>query len=59
MEEIKNICAREFIFFQVQEKGNEKHYQEDLTKFIEIFKRDMEQRIKAKEGNTSKIREDE
>lgn len=41
-EELKNICAREFIFFQMQEKWSDPHYQADLANFIRIFTRDIE-----------------
>lgn len=44
LEEIKNIFAREFIFFQVQEKGNAPHYRQDLSHFIYIFSRDIQQK---------------
>src|SRR3990167_3919271 len=30
LDEIKIICAREFIFFQVQEDSQNPHYQDDL-----------------------------
>src|ERR1700731_2884061 len=33
LDEIKYICAREFIFFQVQEKWGEPEFEEDLKKF--------------------------
>ena len=42
LEEIKSICAREFIFFQVQEKWDDPRYQDDLRTFIAIFTRDIE-----------------
>ena len=45
LDEIKNICALEFIFFQVQEKWNDPRYQEDLSNFICIFSRDIQHRI--------------
>lgn len=41
LEELKNICAREFVFFQVQEKPAEASYQRDLANFITIFCRDI------------------
>lgn len=44
-EEIKNICAREFIFFQVQEKWNDPQYQQNLENFIHIFSKDIQQKI--------------
>jgi len=44
-EEIKNICAREFIFFQVQERCDDPRYQDDLMNFIHIFTRDIQRRI--------------
>ncbi len=45
LDDIKNICAREFIFFQVQEKWDDPRYQDDLTMFINVFSRDIQQRI--------------
>lgn len=44
LEDLKTICAREYIFFQVQEK-DDKDYKEDLDNFIKIFSRDIETRI--------------
>ncbi|OGT35101.1 MAG: hypothetical protein A3F11_07805 [Gammaproteobacteria bacterium RIFCSPHIGHO2_12_FULL_37_14] len=46
-EEIKNIIAREFIFFQLQEKWDDPHYQDDLENFINIFSRDIQHKIEA------------
>lgn len=43
MEALKTIVAREFIFFQVQEKWNDPHYQTDLANFIRTFSKDIEQ----------------
>lgn len=40
--ELKTIIAREFIFFQVQEKWNDPNYQNHLANFIRIFSRDIE-----------------
>ena len=54
-EEIKNIIAREFIFFQIQERWNQTHYQDDLTNFISIFSRDIKQRIET--YKTQQLRE--
>ena len=47
LDEIKHICAREFIFFQVQEKCNDPLYQDDLKKFIHVFSRDIQQRVNS------------
>ena len=58
LEEIQNIIAREFIFFQAQEKCNDPHYQEDLSTFIGIFSRDIKQRINAFSDSKSKMREE-
>ncbi|GEM_PF-2042152 len=58
IEDIRNICAREFLFFQVQEKGNEAHYEEDLQKFMDIFSRDIQQRIDTYKGYKAKVREE-
>jgi hypothetical protein len=44
-EEIKNIIAREFIFFQVQEKWKDQNYQNDLNRFIQILSHDIQLRI--------------
>lgn len=51
LEEIKNIFAREFIFFQVQEKGDASHYQQDLSHFIYIFSRDIQQKNGINKAN--------
>lgn len=42
VEELKTIVAREFIFFQVQEKWSDPNYQHDLANFIRTFSRDIE-----------------
>jgi len=47
LEEIKSIFAKEFIFFQVQEKLDDPHYQDDLIKFTYIFSRDIQRTIEA------------
>jgi hypothetical protein len=44
LEEIANIFAREFIFFQVQEVNCPK-YQEDLSQFFRIFSRDIQRQM--------------
>ncbi len=44
-DEIKNIFAKEFIFFQVQEKLNDPHYSDDLSDFIKIFSRDIQKKF--------------
>jgi len=58
LDEIKNICAREFVFFQVQEKWNDPRYEEDLANFICIFTRDMEQRFDTYKNYKSKMKEE-
>jgi len=45
LNEIKNIFAKEFIFFQVQEKMNDPHYPDDLSDFIKIFSRDIQKKF--------------
>lgn len=45
LNDIKNIFAKEFIFFQVQEKLNDPHYLEDLSDFIKIFSRDIQKKF--------------
>lgn len=45
LEELKYITAREYIFFQVQEKWDDPQYKEDLEKFIHVFSRDIQRRI--------------
>ena len=57
LEEIKNICAREFIFFQVQEKCNDPSYQEDLSKFINIFCRDIERCVMVNQPTLPEMKE--
>jgi hypothetical protein len=47
LDDIKNICAREFIFFQIQEKCNDPRYQDDLKMFIHVFSRDIQKRINS------------
>lgn len=42
LEEIKSIFAKEFIFFQVQEKLNDPNYENDLSNFIYAFSRDIQ-----------------
>lgn len=41
LDELKHICAREFVFFQVQEKWTDPDYETNLTKFIQIFVKDI------------------
>lgn len=53
LEEIKYICAREYIFFQVQEKWVDLHYQENLSRFIQIFSRDIQRRINLQQSHTT------
>jgi len=57
LEEIKYICAREYIFFQVQESSHDPHYREDLQKFIRVFSRDVQHRMKLQEPFKSTMRE--
>lgn len=45
LREIKDIVAREFIFFQLQERWKDPSYEIDLANFIRTFTRDMESRI--------------
>jgi hypothetical protein len=58
LEEIKNICAREFIFFQLQERWNQPRYQEDLANFIAIFSRDIQQRLTCIQNFKSTTKEE-
>ena len=44
-EEIKTICAREFIFFQTQEKYSDPQYEVNLKNFIRIFIRDLQRKM--------------
>lgn len=41
-EQLKAIVAREFIFFQVQERWDDPQYQANLANFIRAFSRDIE-----------------
>lgn len=50
LEECKSICAKEFIFFQVQEKWDDPHYKDDLSAFISVFTRDMQRRVTASDN---------
>jgi hypothetical protein len=52
-DEIKNICAREFIFFQLQERVDDPQYQEDLSNFINVFTRDIQRRIELHGNHVS------
>lgn len=52
LEEIKKLCAQEFIFFQVQEHGSPL-YQENLKNFIKFFSTDIKHRIEACHHNKS------
>lgn len=45
VDELKSICAREFVFFQVQERCDDARYEGDLTNFINILVRDIQQRV--------------
>lgn len=54
LEEIKNICAREYVFFQAQEKWNDPNYAQDLLNFTYIFSRDIQDRFKADTSVTQK-----
>lgn len=47
LDEIKYITAREYIFFQVQEKWDDPQYKEDLERFIHVFSRDIQRRISS------------
>lgn len=58
LEEIKCICAREFIFFQVQERLDDPRYQQDLNAFIHVFKRDIEKRMNGQVNMQSAMREE-
>ncbi len=58
LDEMKNICAREFIFFQVQEKCSDAHYEEDLSNFICVFCRDIQKRLDAHKNPTLNIQEE-
>lgn len=42
LEEVKSICAREFVFFQVQERCDDIGYEKDLADFINILSRDLQ-----------------
>lgn len=53
LDEIKNICAREFVFFQAQERWGDQDYQQDLANFIHIFSRDIEKQTSIKNYQTS------
>ncbi|VVC76354.1 hypothetical protein AQUSIP_16650 [Aquicella siphonis] len=57
-EEMKYVCAREYIFFQVQEKWNDARYQDDLRKFIHIFTRDICKRFAARSKFQASLREE-
>ncbi len=58
LEEIKYICAREFIFFQVQERCDDPKYQDDLKAFIHVFAKDIEKRLNGQNKISSVMREE-
>lgn len=58
LEEIKYICAREFIFFQVQERCDDPRYQDDLKAFIHVFAKDIEKRLNGQSKISSVMREE-
>ena len=45
LDEIKNIFAKEFIFFHVQERPTDPKYADDLSNFIYAFSRDIQKRF--------------
>ena|SRR3989338_10712515 len=55
--EVVDICAREFVFFQVQEKANSTDYQAALKQFIAIFARDIQGRMNPEYAYASNIKE--
>jgi hypothetical protein len=58
LEEIKNIFAKEFIFFQVQERLDDPQYQDDLVKFTYIFSRDIQRNFTREEYYQTKTEEE-
>lgn len=58
LREMESILAKEFIFFQVQEKDNEKKYQNHLLHFSEVFVRDMQKRFKVNHKSPDKMKEE-
>jgi len=57
-EEVENIFAREFIFFQVQEKIDNPRYEEDLNSFTQVFARDIKKRIDMYKNYKLKMQEE-
>lgn len=55
--EFVNICAREFVFFQVQEKINSARYHTVLQQFIALFSRDIQSRLNQKNKHAMNIKE--
>jgi hypothetical protein len=45
IKEIEQILAKEFIFFQVQERVDDPAYQTDLANFILIFSKDIHTKL--------------
>lgn len=45
IKELEEIMAKEFIFFQIQEKISDPQYQNDLANFILLLARDIKKRI--------------
>lgn len=51
IKEIEQILAKEFIFFEVQERTDDPQYANDLENFILLFARDMHLKLQSwKEG---------
>lgn len=44
LEEIKPICAREFIFFRIQEQPDDPYFETKLDNFIRILSRDIQRK---------------
>lgn len=45
IKDLEQILAKEFIFFQVQEKVDDSQYQTDLANFIMLFSRDIHNKL--------------
>lgn len=57
IEEVKNIAAREYIFFQVQERYDDPRFQEDFLTFINIFSRDILHKLESYKHQIREVRE--
>lgn len=56
LDEIEHICAREYVFFQAQEKWGDPNYAQNLLNFTYIFSRDIQDKLKSELIASSKTK---